>query len=121
MKERAYKVRVADKSTGDEHIYEIKASSQAHAESQIAASDNWLVIPTVESYDDSEPVSSSSPSKSKPSPTAITHDGKIRLWSPDDPIERAVVRGIVKAYVLIVLCSLLIGMVMILLYAISGP
>lgn len=120
-KKQTFKVRVADKATGDERIFEIKAGSQMEAEAKCGNAD-WLVVAGGSS---TETASIGDSPKRKLSVSDLERSGEIigmktSLWSPPDPIERAVVRGIVKAWILIVTISIIFGVVVAILMAIAA-
>ena len=93
MSKQSFNVRVADKDTGDETTFSIKADSLEQAEAKCVDAD-WLVISNTDN----------SPSSIVEYPQSSTGT----IWTPTDPTERAIVRGIIKAYLIILVSTALL-------------
>lgn len=93
-----YRIRVADRETGDEHEFTRVAISASDVERE-AMESGWLVKSC--------------------EPDAGTKQGQ-SLWTPKDPTERAVVRGMVKGYIIIMFANTCLALAGWAVYAIAS-
>ena len=93
-----YRIRVADRETGAEHEFTRVALNASDVERE-AMESGWLV---------------------KSCELDTGSDRGKTLWTPKDPMERAVIRGIVKGYFIIMLINLGLAFVGWTIYAIAA-